>query len=89
MFFQKDKFDNTFIFILIFFFRLNFLQEITSLTAVLSNKASSISNIELSGLVPELGSSNIGLMVILIELGKHLFETASNKVVNSYIVRSE
>lgn len=66
MLFEEDNANYSLVLILIILSRIDLLQEIACLAAVLSHKPSSISHEELSALVPELTSSDVGIIVAFV-----------------------
>lgn len=71
---------------MIFLARLYFLQELASFAAVLPNKASSVSHEELSILITELSSSDVSVVLLIMQLGEYFFEGSRDQVVDSDVV---
>ena len=70
-------------------FRLNLLQELSSLAAVLSYEPTRISNEELPTLVTELASRNIRFITALGKPSEYFLKTTCDIIVDSDIVRAE
>ncbi len=89
MLFEEDDANDAFVFVLALLPRVDALQKLPSFAAVLPHEPSRISNEELPALIPELASSDIGIIAILIELREHLLQTASDLVVDPHVVGGE
>lgn len=89
MFFKEDYADNCLILVLIVLSRVDLLQELASLAAVLSHKTTSIAHEELSALVSELTSSDVGVIVAFVEFSEDLFKGSSDIVVDPDIIGSK
>lgn len=89
MFFKEDYADYCLVLVLIVLSRVDLLQELSSLAAVLSHKASSITHEELSALVSELTSSDVGVIVAFVEFSEDLFKGSSDIVVDPDIIGSK
>lgn len=70
MFFEEDYADDGFVLILVVLSRLDFLQELACITAVLSDEACSVPNEEFSALVTELAGCDVGIVTGLVQFGE-------------------
>lgn len=89
VFFDKDDADYRLVLVLVVLSGVDLLQEIAGLAAVLSHESSSIAHEELPALVAELTSSDVGVVVALVQLGEDLLEGSSDVVVDPDVVGGE
>ena len=89
MFFEEDNLDDSFVLVLVVFTWVNLLQKLSALTAVFSHKTPCIPDKEFTTFIPKLSSCDVGVMVVLVEFGENLFETACNQVVDPNVVGSK
>lgn len=87
--FEEEQTDDCFVLVVVVRPRLHFLQELPSLAAVLTDKATRVSHKELPSLVAKLTCSDVGLVAAFSETSEHLLQTASDVVVDSHVVGTE
>lgn len=86
VFFEENYADYCLVLVLVVLSRVDLLQEIARLAAVLSHKASGIPYEKLSALVAKLTSSDVGVIVAFVEFGEDLFKGPSDVVVYSDVI---
>jgi hypothetical protein len=89
MFFEEYDPYNAFILILALFSGIDTLQKLPSLATIFPDKPSSISNKKLPTFISKLAGSDIGIIAILIQLGKYFFQASSNMIIHSNIIGCE
>lgn len=89
MLFQEYYPNNSFIFVLIVLPRVYFLQKISSLAAVFPHKPSSISHKKFTTFVPELRSSDMSIVLMVMQFGEDLLQGAREQVVDPNVVGSK
>lgn len=89
MLFQENDLDDGFVFVLIVFARLDFLQEISGLRTVLSDKPCGIAYEKFTAFVAEFSSSNMSVVLVIVKFGENFFEGASHQVIDSNVVGGE
>jgi len=86
MLLEKNNSDNGFVLKLVVFSRVNLLKKISSLAAILTHEACSITDKEFPAFITKFSRCDVSVMIVFVEFSEDFFESACDQVIDSDIV---